>query len=462
MTPDPTAAPIRSAEEATRFLAENADIASIQVLLTDPSGVARGKSLRRHELERVYIHGRFLPGSILSLDITGADVEETGLVWDDGDADRSCFPVPGTLVRAPWHGEPTAQALLTMHELDGRPSPADPRHVLARVVERFAELGLTPVAAVELEFYLLDRTPGADGRPQPAISPVTGRRAKDLQAYWLEDVDDMAPVLQEIIRACAVQGLPAETLISEYSPGQFEIVLRHRADALRAADEAVMFKRLVRGVAGRHGLDGTFMAKPFAERAGSGMHLHLSVQDAAGGNAFAAEDPSGNALLRHAIGGMAATMADCMALFAPNANSYRRFRRNSYAPTAPSWGVNNRSVSLRVPAGPAESRHVEHRLAGADANPYLALAAVLAGVHHGIVNKLDPGAPIIGNAYEQTTPSLPLGWQAALDRLGQSLILKEYFGARFVDIFHTIKRAEAERFFAQVSDLDIAWYLRTA
>lgn len=456
------ATPQRSAEEAERFLAANPDIEAIQLVLTDPSGVGRGKSLRRHELERVYAQGRFLPGSILSLDITGADVEETGLVWDDGDADRTCWPVPGTLVRAPWQAAPTAQALLTMHELDGRPSPADPRHALARVVARFAELGLTPVAAVELEFYLLDRAPGPDGRPQPAASPVTGRRAGDLQAYWLEDLDDMAPVLADVFRACTVQGMPAETLISEYSPGQFEIVLRHRADALRAADDAIMLKRAVRGVAASHGIDATFMAKPFAERAGSGMHLHLSLENAAGENVFAAEDPAGTPLLRQAIAGMAATMADAMGIFAPNANSFRRFRRNSYAPMAPSWGINNRSVSLRVPAGPPPSRHVEHRVAGADANPYLALAAVLAGVHHGIVNRLDPGPAIEGNAYEQVAPSLPRDWHAALDRLGASTVLRDYLGARFHEVFLAIKRAEADRFFAQPTALDFAWYLRTA
>jgi glutamine synthetase len=349
-----------------------------------------------------------------------------------------------------------------MHELDGSPSPADPRHALARVVARFAALGLTPVAAVELEFYLLDRLPDAEGRPQPAASPVTGRRARDLQAYLLDDLDDMAPVLADIFRACAAQGLPAETLISEYSPGQFEIVLRHRADALRAADDAIMLKRAVRGVAAKHGMDATFMAKPFADKAGCGMHLHLSLEDAAGRNVFAAEDPAGTPLLGHAIAGMAATMGEAMAIFAPNANSYRRFRRNSYAPMAPSWGINNRSVSLRVPAGPAASRHVEHRVAGADANPYLALAAVLAGVHHGIAGRLDPGPPIEGNAYEQVAPSLPRDWHAALDRLEGSTVLKDHLGARFVEIFLAIKRAEADRFFAQPTALDFAWYLRTA
>ena len=149
--------------------------------------------------------------------------------------------------------------------------------------------------------------------------------------------------------------------MSEYAPGQFEITLEHRADALRAVDEAVLFKRAVRGVARRHGRIASFMAKPFAHLAGTGMHLHASLADRSGGNAFAAEDPAGTPLLRHAIGGLRSTLADGMAVFAPHANSYRRFRAMSYAPVAPTWGVNNRSVSLRVPAGPPASRHVEHQ-----------------------------------------------------------------------------------------------------
>jgi glutamine synthetase len=452
----------RSAREAEDFLAANPDVTSVQVVLTDADGVGRGKSVRRGELARLYTHGRYLPNSILGLDITGADVEEAGLLWEDGDADRVCWPVAGTLVRAPWQTPPAGQLLATMHELDGTPSPGDPRHALKRVADRFAGLALTPVLAIELEFYLLDRARGADGRPRPPASPVSGHRPHQPQAYLLSDLDDQAPFVADVYAACAVQGLPAQTLIAEYAPGQLEIVLHHRADALRAADDAVMFKRLVRGVAAAHGMDATFMAKPYAERSGSGMHMHVSLRDASGGNAFASADPAGNTLLRHAVGGMAATMAECVGIFAPNANSYRRFRRNSYAPLAPSWGVNNRSVSLRVPAGPAETRHVEHRVAGADANPYLAAAALLAGVHHGIVNKLDPGPPLAGNAYAKAPPSLPSNWYDALARTESSSFLKDYLGARFMDIYCAIKRAEQDRFFAQVTELDFDWYLRTA
>ena len=452
---------VRSAREAEDFLAAHPDVTNFQAILTDADGVGRGKSVRRNELARIYTHGRYLPGSILGLDITGADVEETGLVWEDGDADRACWPIPGTLVRSPWQVPAGGQLLISMYELDGTPSPGDPRHALRRAVDRFSELDLVPVIAIELEFYLLDRTRGESGRPRPPASPVSGFRPSQLQAYLLTDLDDQAPFLADVYAACEAQGLPAQTLISEYAPGQLEIVLHHRADAMRAVDEAIMYKRLVRGVAARHGMDATFMAKPYVDKSGSGMHMHLSLQDGSGWNAFASDDPKGNELLRHAIGGMAATMAECVGVFAPNANSYRRFRRNSYAPLAPTWGVNNRSVSLRVPAGAPETRHIEHRVAGADANPYLAAAAMLAGAHRGVVDKRDPGPAIEGNGYEQVPASLPSNWYDALARTEASAFLKDYLGPRFMEIYCAIKRAEQDRFYAQVTELDFEWYLRT-
>jgi glutamine synthetase len=283
-----------------------------------------------------------------------------------------------------------------------------------------------------------------------------------MQAYSLADLDDLQAFIAEVYAACETQGLPARTLISEYSPGQLEIVLHHRSDALRAVDESILYKRTVRGVAAKHGFEATFMAKPYAQYSGSGMHLHMSLEDGQGRNLFASENPEGSPLLRHAIGGMAATMAESTGIFAPNANSYRRFRRKSYAPMAPSWGVNNRSVSLRVPAGAAETRHIEHRVAGADANPYLVAAAVLAGAHHGIRNKLDPGPAVQGNGYEQIKETVPINWYAAMDRTERSAFLKDYLGERFMEIYCAIKRAEQDRFFSQVTEIDYDWYLRTA
>jgi glutamine synthetase len=446
-------------QELQAFLAANPDVSAVQIMITDPSGVLRGKAVRREELARIYESGRQVAGSILGLDITGEDVDETGLVWDTGDADMCARPIAGTLVRTPWLSAHTGQVLLTMFDGAGAPAAADPRHALARVVAGLSERGFTPVVACEIEFYLLREEAG--GRLVPAGGGRDSERQK-IDAYSLQRLDDLAPLFADVYAAAKAQGLPAETLMSEYSPGQFEITLRHRADALRAVDEAVMFKRLLRGVAQKHGLIACFMAKPFTQRAGSGLHVHVSLNDAGGGNLFASEDPAGTPLLRHALGGMKWAMPESLAIFAPNANSYRRFVSRSYAPVAPIWGINNRSVSLRVPAGPAGSRHIEHRIAGADANLYLAVAAVLAAAASGIERRLDPGAPVVGNGYAQPGErTLPGSWREALLAAEHSQFLRDALGAEFMKIFLAIKQQECTRFSAEVSELDYAWYLRS-
>jgi glutamine synthetase len=450
------------AEEARRFLSEHPEINHVAIIVTDNCGVQRGKLLTRDELVGVYEKGRYLPGSFRVLDVTGQDVPETGMVWEDGDADRLALPVPGTLVTTPWAHAPQGQFLSWLHELDGTPCVVEPRAALKRIVDRFAELKLTPVAAIELEFYLLDRESALDGRPRPPAGLVNSARPQHFQAYLLQDIDDFAPFFHDLYAAAKAQGLPVETAISEYAPGQMEIGLKHRADALKACDEAIMYKSLVKGIAERHGLAATFMAKPYKDFTGSGMHVHVSLAGGDGKNAFATDDPTRHPLLRHALGGLKATMADGMAIFAPNANSYRRFRKNSYAPVAPTWGVNNRTVSLRIPAATGAATHIEHRCAGADANPYLVLAAVLAGVHHGLMNKIDPGPPAEGNAYAlPVTETMPINWFASLARLRASKLMRTYFSDEFVDTFCTVKEAEADRFFAEPTKLDFDYYLRT-
>jgi glutamine synthetase len=456
-----SAAGLGHPDEFLAFLERNPDIEAVQLVITDLNGVGRGKNIAREELDALYGSGRNVAGSILGLDVTGEDVEDTGLVWSVGDADQGCRPVAGTLARASWLARPTAQLLGTMFELDGRPAKADPRHVLARVIARLQERGFTPVVAVELEFYLLERD--ADGRVRPARGLLSGRGSDRIQAYGLGRLDDMAPLFDDLYAAAQALGLPVRTLMSEYAPGQFEITLEHRADALRAVDEAVLFKRAVRGVAARHGKLACFMAKPFAELAGAGMHLHASLADRDGRNACADEASAGSQVLRHAIGGLRDTLADGMAVFAPHANSYRRFRAMSYAPVAPTWGVNNRSVSLRVPAGPPASRHVEHRVAGADANPYLVAALVLAGMLRGIERGIDPGPPVEGNGYAQARAGeLPTQWPAAIERAANSEFLADALGAGFLEVFIAVKRRECEKFGALVTDRDYEWYLDTA
>lgn len=456
---------VASPDECRAFLAAHPQVKFVEVFFTSMTGVPRGKRLRVHELQAVYDYGRFLPGSVLVVDTTGADCEETGLVWEDGDADRRARPVPGTLTLAPWLGPDVAQVMLSMYELDGTPNDLDPRHVLQRVLDRYAADGLTPVAACELEYYLVDIERGPGGELLPARSTLTGQRPSGIQVYGLPELEAHAPFLRELWDAADVLGVPLEGAISEFAPAQVELTLKHRPDALRAADDAVLYKRAAKGVALRHGCEATFMAKPWADRAGNGFHVHVSFNDGQGRNLCADEHPEGSALLKHAIGGMKALLGPSMAILAPNANSYRRFKANSYAPVAPTWGVNNRTVSLRVPAGPAHTRHVEHRVAGADANPYLVMAVLLAAAHHGITHGVDPGAAVVGDGYAAAAREkmrLPSNWFSAGDLFARSEVLADYLGERFVEMFASVKRTEQARFFEVVGALDYDWYLRNA
>ncbi len=451
----------RREAEAQAFLEKNPDITSIQVIWTDMCGVARGKVLRRDELVPAWKDGRFMPISALVLDITGQDVPETGLVFDEGDRDMLLWPVPESLVRIPWMPEPTAQYLASVHDLDGTPHYADPRNALEAIVKRFqTELNMTPVGAVELEFFLMDRASAIAGEPRAPKSLINEHRPQHYQAYYLQDLEDFQPFFTDLYAYCDAQGLPAKTLISEYAPGQMEIVLRHRADVLKACDEGIMLKRVIKATAEKHGMVATFMAKPYAQWTGSGMHIHVSLGDEQGNNLFATDDPTANELMMHAVGGLKAAMAESMLIFAPNANSYRRFRRNSYAPVSASWGINNRTVSIRIPAGAANACHIEHRPSGADANPYLVMAAILAGMHYGITEKSDPGNPVVGNGYEKRAKYIPGNWFDAIDAFWRASILKEYFGKPFVDAYCTVKEVEADRFYAEPTLRDFEWYLR--
>jgi glutamine synthetase len=465
MTQNPQALGVASIEECDAFLDANPQIQNVQIFFVNQSGVPRGKNLRRRDIRPVFEYGRMIPGTMLALDITGADVEESGYVMSDGDADRRGRPVPGTFAPAPWLGDDFAQVMLSVYELDGSPCDVDPRHVLKRVIDRFKEFDLTPVVACELEFYIVDRKPTEGGEHQGPAALTTGHRSKDIQVYGLRELDDFQPFLDDVYKFGEAAGLPLESAIAENAPGQFEIGLRHRADALRATDDAQIFKRVVKGTAVRHGFEATFMAKPHNGLAGNGQHLHVSLIDRDGKNVFASDDPLGSPLLRYAVGGMGAMLEESMAIFAPNANSYKRFQANLYAPVAPTWGVNNRTVGFRVTAGPASSRHIEHRICGADANSTLAVAALLAAIHHGLKQRIDPGPPIVGDGYKQAAEhglSLPKYWPKTLDAFEASTRMPDYLGARFHRMYTAIKRAEHDRFTGQVTELDYEWYLRNA
>jgi glutamine synthetase len=444
---------------AADFRASHPTIEEVDLLLPDLAGVLRGKRSRIDELPSVLSTGAMFPASVFGTDVTGATIESSGLGLSIGDADLPCVGLPDTLVPVTWSDRGRAQVLLSMKEPDGSPFFGDPRTVLSSVLARYAERGWTPVCALELEFYLLehDREPGAE--PLVAVSPVTGRRQTTGQVYGMQELAEFDQVLGDIHDACAAQGVPADAATAEYAAGQYEINLRHVDDALAAADHAVMLKRAIKGVSERHGMAATFMAKPFGEETGSGTHLHVSLLDRDGSNLFAGDDERGSDMLRWAIGGMAATLSDFTAIFAPNANSYRRLQPGAYAPVAATWGYNNRTVAFRVPTSGIAATRFEHRAAGADANPYLVVAAILAGALHGIDRRLDPGEPIVGNAYDDHQPTMPLDWAEALTRFSASEPAAELLGREFRDLYHIVKHRERRRFERRVTPTEWEWYL---
>ncbi|VTR59412.1 Gamma-glutamylputrescine synthetase PuuA [Serratia fonticola] len=305
------------------------------------------------------------------MDILGNVVEEAGLGQELGEPDHICVPVAGTLTPSAADPQYLGQVLLTMLDEDGTPFDVEPRNVLNRVWQRLRQRGLFPVVAVELEFYLIDRQRDPEGYLQPPCAPGTQERNTQSQVYSVDNLNHFADVLSEIDELARLQGLPADGAVAEASPGQFEVNLHHTNDVLQACDHALALKRLVRMVAEKHHMHATFMAKPYEEHAGSGMHVHISMLDKQGNNVFADADGEDSTLLKQALAGMIALMPASMALLAPNVNAYRRFQAGMYVPTQASWGHNNRTVALRIPCGDRDSHRVEYRVAGADANPYL-------------------------------------------------------------------------------------------
>lgn len=441
------------------FLEEHPLVEAVDLLLPDLAGIPRGKRLPIAELQDALAGGGFFTTTLYALDTTGANVDASGLVWEEGDADRPLQLDPRTLRPVPWQPG-GAQVIGGLLDHDGRPFFANQRRLLADLEARFAALGLKPVAALEFEFYLIDQALDGEGRPQaPACSRLGGRRPDEIEVFALERYEDQEAFLELVDRYAAAQELPLKGAVGEYAPCQFEINLGHLDDMVAAADQGLMLKRCVKAAARMTGQRATFMAKPFAERSGSGLHVHLSLVDRDGRNLFG-ETPDGEAHLRHAVRGLQDLMAEAMLIFAPNANSYRRLRPLSYAPIAPTWGRNNRTVALRIPAGPAHARRIEHRVAGADTNPYLVLAAVLAGVLHGLERKEEPSPPVAGNAYaEQADGTLPLTWEAAIAAMQGADRLPAYLGERFCRLLATCRAAERDRFHAKITPTEYAWYL---
>jgi glutamine synthetase len=444
-------------ERLAAFLAEHPLIEAVDIVLPDLVGIARGKRFDINELDAALRGEAVFSTTLYAIDSAGANVDRSGLVWEEGDADRPIRLDVATLAPVPW-SETRAQILGGLDDFDGTPFFADTRRLLGRVAERFQAHGLRPVTALELEFYLLDPELDERGMGQVPLSQRLGRRSRESEVYSFDRLAEVEGFLDTLRHFCAVQDIPAKGAVAEFAPGQFEVNLKHVDDPVTAADHALLFKRCVKVAAEATGFRACFMAKPFEELAGSGLHIHLSLIDGDGRNVFA-QGEAGDRLLRHAVFGLQQAMAESMLVFAPNANSFRRLQPLSYAPTAPTWGINNRTVALRVPAGPAIAKRIELRTPGADANPYLATAAFFAGVLHGLEAKGDPGPPMTGNAYVKARRTVPTNWAEAITAFEKGDRLTPYLGERFKKLYAACRRAEFDRFEARLTALDFEWYL---
>ncbi len=439
-------------EQLDAFLAGYPDIEIFEIMLKDLCGGLRGKWVTRDKIYKAMAGGLKMPLSTLAFDVWGRDGEEW--VFETGDGDGYCRPDISTLVPTPWAGRPSGQVLMSMAQVDGSPCSYDPRVIITALVQRFSALGLTPVVATEMEFHLLRQEMDGAGRPQHTQHDRMDGSLNSGQTYSIDVMQEQAELMHAIRDACAAQNLPVDTLVKESAPSQYEINLYHTDNALLAADQAVMLQRAIKGVARQHGYLATFMAKPFADIAGNGMHVHCSLLDGEGNNAFDDGTDNGTPLLQHAVAGCLATMEESMLLFAPNQNSYRRFQRGTHAPLAPTWGYENRTVAVRIPADAPVATRIEHRVAGADANAYLVIAGILAGMLHGIESQSTPPLPLEGNAYDQVPPSLPRYWPDALQGFEASEHIRAYFGADFQKVFAILKQQELDEFDRQVTPLE--------
>nr|WP_325248823.1 glutamine synthetase family protein [Amylibacter sp.] len=441
------------AKTASDWIAANPEITSVQAGAYDLNGQLRGKRMPISSLEKVLDGSLRMPVSLAVVDVWGNDVLDNELVFESGDGDGLCLPTERGVTLSSLGEEPSAFVQLMFANEDGTPFMADPRQALAQVVKEYADRGLTVVVATELEFYVTD--PGSDF----ATSQMSDRVSESYATVSLDELDHFEPFLNEVYRQCLEQGVPADAAISENGTGQFEINLNHVPDPLRAADDAMMFKRIVRAVARRHERSATFMAKPFGDRSGSGLHVHFSILDKDGNNIFANETEEGSDTLLHAVAGLLDTMPESMAIFAPHLNSFRRFAMNSHAPGAVAWGYENRTVAVRIPGGPDAARRIEHRVSGADANPYLVLATILGAALRGMDRGVMPPAPTAGDGYDPDLPQLPKVWESAVDAFEESPLIAEIFDPLLITSFALAKRQEMAKFAAEVSAFEMRTYV---
>jgi glutamine synthetase len=428
-----------------QFLRDHS-ISEVEAIVADMAGVARGKIMPAEKYAED--EGMRLPESIFLQTVTGEYPEDDSAI-NPSEIDIDLVGDPNSIRVVPWAPEPTAQVIHDCFYDDGRVVPMSPRFVLRRIIELYAAKGWRPVVAPELEFFLVDPNVDADYPLKPPVGR-SGRPEIGRQAYSIAAVNEFDPLFDDIYAFCEAQNIDIDTLIHEDGAAQMEINLIH-GDALDLADQAFLFKRTAREAALRHKMYATFMAKPMANEPGSAMHIHQSVVDTTTGqNVFSTPEGGPSPLFFAHIAGLQKYLPAAMSLFAPNVNSYRRITRYNMAPINVQWGYDNRTAGLRVPTSEPANRRVENRLAGSDANPYLAIAASLACGYLGMIEGLKPTDPVTGSAYELPF-ALPMTLAESLKMLRDCRPLVELIGERFVLAYGAVKENEYETFLRVIS-----------
>ena len=438
---------VKNWKEASAWL-EYRGIEDIECITPDQAGVPRGKMMPSKKFTSNT--SLALPSAVFMATISGGYPEDgNGFSYPEDDGDLKLMPDLSTLTVVPWEEDPTAAAICDLVHQDGRFVEFAPRNVLKRVIAAYGKLGLTPVVAPEIEFYLVQKNPDPD---YPLTPPVgrSGRAIGGGAGYSIAGVNEFDELIDDIYHFSESQGLEIDTLIHEEGAGQLEINLRH-GDPIELADQVFMFKRTIREAALKHEIYATFMAKPIQGQPGSAMHIHQSIIDKkTGKNIFTADDGSETDAFKHFIGGMQKHVPNALAMFAPYVNSYRRLTQGASAPVNNKWGYDNRTTAFRVPRSDPAARRVENRIPSSDANPYLALAASLACGLIGMKNKIQPEPPVVTTANEDQI-DLPRGLLEAVDLLESDVELCEMLGKSFTTTYAAIKRAEFETFMEVIS-----------
>jgi glutamine synthetase len=422
-------------------------ISEVEAIIPDMAGIARGKIMPAAKF--AVEEGMRLPESIFLQTVTGDYPLDTSEAMSPAEVDIVLKADSKTVRRVPWAAEPTAQVIHDCFYSDGKRVTMAPRHVLRNILELYAQRGWDPVIAPELEFYLVEQNKDADYPLRPPVGR-SGRAEPGRQSYSIAAVNEFDPLFDDMYQFCEDQDIEIDTLIHEDGPAQMEINLLH-GNPLDLADQAFLFKRTAREVALRHKMYATFMAKPHAKEPGSAMHIHQSVVSTeTRKNIFSNDDGTPSPLFFAHIAGLQKYLPAAMALLCPNVNSYRRVTPYLSAPINVHWGYDNRTAGLRVPMSSADARRVENRVTGADANPYLAIAASLACGYLGMIEGTQPTEPVTGSAHDLPF-GLPRSLDASLKRLKECEPLISILGQPFISAFTIVKEAEYEVFLQVIS-----------